>query len=111
MQEQAPGTYSGPSACSQLPTAARPSLNDLAPRATGYGQGFIHRAAVADRDFDTTRKALKGSRQRRPCVQGRYDDIQPLEPSHALQLAPPSTQNWAQNGWFSDTGPDASIRV
>ncbi len=28
-----------------------------------------------------------------------------------LQAAPPSTQNEAQNGWFKDTGPDASASV
>ncbi|HEX2942882.1 MAG TPA: hypothetical protein VHO91_17660 [Rhodopila sp.] len=28
-----------------------------------------------------------------------------------LQAAPPSTQNDAQNGWFSDTGPEASFNV
>jgi hypothetical protein len=28
-----------------------------------------------------------------------------------LQDAPPNTQNEAQNGWFSDTGPEASAKV
>ena len=103
MQEQQPGGRGGRGPDGQLFAAARIRAKD--PGAVGGGTGgeIIGRPAVDDDDLMHRMKLRQGFAQSRAAVEHRDDDGKRIQRGRrrrhaALQLAPPSTQNWAQKG-------------